>query len=202
MGGRSRAAAQLLAGQGFRDVYNLTGGIKAWQGQKAAGPAELGMILLTGHETPTDILILAYGMEEGLRGFYETIAGKSQDEALSSLLSRLAGIEAGHKARLHRLYLTFDPGPREQEDFEDKVVSKNMEGGFTSEEFVEHNKAALQSASHVLDLSMMLETQALDLYMRYSQKSRDDRTRSVLYGLAEEEKAHLATLGRFIDARA
>jgi rubrerythrin len=160
------------------------------------------MILLTGNETPTDILILAYGMEEGLRSFYETIAHKSQDEAVSSLLSRLAGIEAGHKAKLHRLYLTFDPGPRDREDFEDKVVSKNLEGGFTTEEFIELNKSALQSASNVVNLAMMLEAQALDLYMRYSQKSRDDRTRTVLYDLAEEEKAHLATLGRFIDARA
>jgi rubrerythrin len=201
MGGRSRAAAQLLAGQGFQEVYNLTGGIKAWQGQKAAGPAEMGMILLTGDETPTDILILAYGMEEGLRSFYEIIAQKSQDEAVSSLLSKLAGIEVGHKAKLHRLYLTFDPGPQEQEEFENKVVSKNMEGGFTTEEFIEQNKSALLSASNVFDLAMMLEVQALDLYMRYSRKSRDDKTLSVLYDLAEEEKAHLATLGQFIDAR-
>ncbi len=66
MGGRSRAAAQLLAGKGFKEVYNLKGGIKAWQGHTAAGPAEMGMILLSGDETASDIIILAYGMEHGL----------------------------------------------------------------------------------------------------------------------------------------
>ena len=52
MGGRSRVAAQLLAGQGFNQVYNLEGGIAAWQGLKAIGPAEVGMALVTGDETP------------------------------------------------------------------------------------------------------------------------------------------------------
>ena len=38
VGGRSRAAAQFLSGQGFNEVYNLSGGIKKWQGVKAGGP--------------------------------------------------------------------------------------------------------------------------------------------------------------------
>jgi sulfur-carrier protein adenylyltransferase/sulfurtransferase len=29
IGGRSRVAAQMLAGKGFQEVYNLSGGIKA-----------------------------------------------------------------------------------------------------------------------------------------------------------------------------
>ena len=44
-------AAQLLSGQGFKEVYNLKGGIKAWNGMKAVGPAELGMALITGKES-------------------------------------------------------------------------------------------------------------------------------------------------------
>ena len=38
MGGRSRVAAQMLSGLGFKEVYNLAGGIKAFQGQKASRP--------------------------------------------------------------------------------------------------------------------------------------------------------------------
>ncbi len=36
IGGRSRVAAQLLSGLGFTEIYNLTGGIKAFKGQKVA----------------------------------------------------------------------------------------------------------------------------------------------------------------------
>ena len=31
IGGRSRVASQMLAGKGFKEVYNLSGGIKAWR---------------------------------------------------------------------------------------------------------------------------------------------------------------------------
>ena len=55
-------AAQLLSGQGFREVYNLKGGIKAWQGAKAFGPVELNLDLIRGDESPLEIISLAYGM--------------------------------------------------------------------------------------------------------------------------------------------
>ena len=86
-GARSRAASQLLTGQGFEDVYNLSGGIKSWQGHRTAGPMDMGMALLTGDESPEEMLILAYGLEEGLKGFYESQVNKRDDEELNRLLS-------------------------------------------------------------------------------------------------------------------
>ena len=38
VGGRSRVAAQMLCGWGFKEVYNLAGGIKAFEGTKPPGP--------------------------------------------------------------------------------------------------------------------------------------------------------------------
>ena len=38
----------MLAGQGFKAVYNLKGGIRGWNGLKAAGPIEIGMVHMTG----------------------------------------------------------------------------------------------------------------------------------------------------------
>ena len=75
IGGRSRVAAQMLSGLGFKEVYNLAGGIKAYQGQKAAGPQELNLDLVRGDETPTEITSLACGMERTLQLFYETMPG-------------------------------------------------------------------------------------------------------------------------------
>lgn len=182
-------------------MVNLQGGIKAWNGQKAAGPAEMGMTLFKGNETPTEIISLAYGMEEGLRSFYQTLADSSRDSAVTALLSKLAGVEVGHKHKLHQLYLTLVPDAGELKDFEDKVISRAMEGGFTTEEFMERNRPAMESVSDVLSLAMMIETQALDLYMRVAQNSSHERTRTVLHELAEDEKAHLSTLGRLLETK-
>jgi len=48
IGDRSRIAAQILASKGCTEVYNLTGGIKAWASKKATGKEELGMSLFSG----------------------------------------------------------------------------------------------------------------------------------------------------------
>ena len=52
IGGRSRIAAQMLASKGFNEIYNLSGGIKAWDSKKAIGKEELGLSVFSGKETP------------------------------------------------------------------------------------------------------------------------------------------------------
>jgi sulfur-carrier protein adenylyltransferase/sulfurtransferase len=202
MGGRSRAAAQLLAGKGFKEVYNLKGGIKAWQGLTAAGPAEMGMILLSGDETASDIIMIAYAMEHGLEGFYSAVSGMTNDPEVTNVLTKLAKIEENHKQRLFNLYRTLDPDVGDKETFEANISSDSMEGGFTTEEFLEQNSTIMDTVAGVLNIAMMLETQALDLYLRYSQKAKNEESKTVLYDIAEEEKSHLATLGRLIEAKA
>ena len=97
-------AAQILSGQGFNEVFNLTGGIKAWNGLKAAGPMEQGMALINGEETPSEILMIAYGLEEGLRSFYAQMASQSEDRTINELFTKLSNLEVAHKNRLFRLY--------------------------------------------------------------------------------------------------
>ena len=48
---------------------------------------------------------------------------------------------------------------------------------------------------------MMLETQALDLYLRFAHRCSQAPTREVLFDIADEEKAHLASLGRLLEAK-
>jgi len=201
MGGRSRAAAQLLAGKGFEDVYNLKGGIMAWQGHKAEGPADMGMALLRGDETPVEIIVLAYGMEDGLKRFYLTADETMvfDDPDVKGLLKKLAGIEEKHKQRLFDLYLQIEPSEIERDSFEKDIVSDIMEGGFTTEEFLEKNRTAMKTVPDLLSIAMMLEAQAMDLYVRYAQKIPGEKGRTILQDMAEEEKMHLKSLGRLMD---
>ena len=75
-------------------------------------------------------------------------------------------------------------------------------GGLTTEEFIAENRSAMKTVSDILDVAMMLEAQALDLYMRYSQKTKEPESKETLYNIAEEEKAHLDALGHLRGARA
>ena len=198
MGGRSRAAAQLLAGKGFDEVYNLKGGIRAWQGHRAAGPEDMGMSMLTGHETVEEIILLACSMEVGLKGFYTALAKTFDDRELEELLLRLAAVEENHKDRLVNLYLQLGSAAG-KEEMEARMDSGVMEGGFTTEEFIEKYRQSMETASDCLSVAMMLEAQALDLYMRYSRKAGHEKGRTVLYDVAEDEKNHLKALGALMD---
>jgi len=192
-----------MAGQGFTKVYNLKGGIKAWEGEKAHGPVELHLDLARGDETPAEMIKLAYGMERSLGGFYREIKTETQDKELSNLLETLAAAEEKHKQYLLARYNEIEPTNVDQNSFETQLTAPSaLEGGFDAEELLRQNRQFVNSVPALLDLSMMLETQALDLYLRFAAKIESASTKKVLYRIADEEKSHLQALGRLRDGHA
>ncbi len=173
----------------------MSGGIKAWDSGVAEGPVALNLDLVRADETPVGIIKLAYGMEQSLGDFYRAVLADTEAGELASLLEKLASIEDKHKQYLLELYRSIGPGEIAPEEFEAQVSAKVMEGGFRSDEFMQRNERYLHSVGSLLDISMMLETQALDLYLRFSQKTNNTQTKEMLFKIAEEEKGHLAALG-------
>ena len=201
IGGRSLAAAQLLSGLGFKEIYNLQGGIKAWQGQKALGPQELNLELVRGDETAAEMIAVAYGLEMGLGVFYQKMIESAEDPDLKALFTKLADIENLHKKRLFDLLVEIDPPDKDIQAYETDIRPTILEGGFQLDAFMKENEPFLHTLPDVLDLAMMLETQALDLYLRFADKSADSESRGVLFKLADEEKSHLAALGQLIEEK-
>jgi rhodanese-related sulfurtransferase/rubrerythrin len=197
-GNRSGMAAQYLSARGFTEVYNLSGGIQAWQGGIAAGPMDFGMNLITGKESPAEILLLAYGMEEGLREFYERMRSSASHPPASNLFDRLAAIEVRHKEMVFELYREHDRHVESPRALEERVLPEVMEGGLTTDEILAENGHLLRSLQDIVAMAMTIEVQALDLYLRYAQRSEDPSTRDVLHRLGDEEKTHLALLGNLI----
>jgi rubrerythrin len=159
----------------------------------------MGMMLLQGNETPREVICLAYGLEEGLRKFYSMSIKLAIDPGVVALLTKLAEIEVNHKQRLFDLYLTIDPKAINGEAFENRITSELMEGGFDPDKLLEQSMPAFKTAAAVLDFAMMLEAQAMDLYMRYAEKSENPEVKKILFNMAHEEKAHLKSLGDLLD---
>jgi sulfur-carrier protein adenylyltransferase/sulfurtransferase len=172
-----------------------------WNGLKAEGPVELNMDMITGDETPEQVIRLAYGMEESLGDFYRAVKAGTQDDELARLLEMLITVEDKHKQYLLELHKSIELSGISRESFEAEVSSKVMEGGFDSEKFIKQNEKFLNDVPSLLDLSMMLETQALDLYLRFADKSEKQETKDVLHKIGDEEKGHLAALGRLRDKK-
>lgn len=177
----------------------MSGGIKAWNGLKATGPEEEGLEIFTGNEEFGDAVSLAYTMEDGLQGFYQTLALDASTDELKDLFKKLATFEGKHKARLADEYRTSDEGGGFEEDIPLDIPAGIMEGGGMVFEFLEKVKPYLDSPTDVLQLAMSLETQAYDLYGRMAQKSTKDSTKALFMKLVDEEKGHLAMLSQELD---
>ena len=201
IGGRSRVAAQLLSGRGFQEVYNLSGGIKAYRGATASGPQELNLDMVRGDESPEEMLKLAFGLEQALEIFYDKCLEQAEDKDLKDLFTKLEHVEAVHKKKIYDRYAALVENAPDMAAFEADMTSDVMEGGFQVKDFLAANQPWLKSLLEVLELAMMLETQALDLYMRFAEKSREEGTKKVLFTLADEEKAHLKSLSRLFDEK-
>jgi len=201
-GMRSLAAANMLAGQGFREIMSLKGGIMAWGGAQAQGPADLGMAALAAAETPASLLEHAWGMELALEKFYGALSGRTADPQLAALFRRLAGFEEKHRRTLVEIWSRLEGGEVKAFEVRAKatIVTGILEGGITAKDYLGLMSDPSDSAE-ALELAMAVEAQALDLYLRRSLSvSNADLRRTVLL-LAEEERAHLKVLGTFVDER-
>jgi rhodanese-related sulfurtransferase/rubrerythrin len=201
IGGRSRVAAQVLAGKGFREVLNLSGGIKAWNSHKAVGPEDLGLRLFSGNESPAETLMTAYALEEGLREFYLSMAAQVKTEAARRLFDRLSAIEVKHQDRIFDEYRRISGAAPTREEFVRNVAAAGMEGGLTTDEYLRLYQPDVEVAEEVVSLAMAIEAQALDLYQRAADRAGSEESRTVLLQIANEERAHLEQLGALFEKR-
>lgn len=191
----------MLSGKGFDDVINVAGGIKAWDGHVAIGPEEMGLELLTGKESLEETLVAAYSLEAGLRDFYLSMIEKVRQDDIKYLFQKLSKIEILHQDRIFNEYLQVSGKQVSREAFESDLVINAVEGGLTTDEYIQMFKPDWESAVDIISLAMSIEAQALDLYTRASERSEDPRSEEALKKIAEEERVHLEQLGKLMDER-
>ncbi len=191
-------AAQQLAGAGFTKVINLSGGIKGWDSHEAFGRADQGMQLFEDLTSTKLVLLTAYSLEEGLKDFYLKMMQKVTSKKVIDLFSKLAHVEDIHKGRIFDEYSRLT-GSLDKEAFEAALNHENMEGGLTTEEYLDRFKPDMEKMEDVIGLAMSIEAQALDLYTRAARATKDENNQALLNRIAAEEKMHLEQLGVLLD---
>ncbi len=185
-GGRSAAAARMLKGAGFEEVYNLGGGIKAWNGLVASGGPEFGLELFIGTEDFEEVFVAAYSMEHNLGRFYSALAEAVDDPAAVALLKRLAGFEERHKALLLKEW------GRGLTSSQVEIIADRIEGALSLDQELQRLLHQGPALSRIIGTAMSIEAQALDLYWRLSQHA--DSHREFFAFMTEEEAGHLRVL--------
>jgi len=141
----------------------------------------------------------AYSLEEGLRDFYLSMISLVKSNETRRLFEKLSEIEIKHQDRIFKSYLDITAKPISRDAFNQSVTTKAMEGGLTTEEYAGTFNIDWESVEDIIGLAMSIEAQAMDLYQRAADASDHPESRSVLIQIADEERSHLAQLGKLME---
>ncbi len=189
----------MLSGKKFKEVYNLSGGIKAWGQNVAMGDEMMGLELFAEAESFTQVLATAYALEAGLRNLYQSMIADVSNPAVQKVFGRLADMEVEHQQRLYALYQESEGSPVSLEKFEQTAAPTVAEGGFSIEDYRNRFTADLSKPDSAVSIAMTIEAQAMDLYQRAADQQEPGPTHDALLQIASEEKAHLRYLGQLMD---
>ncbi len=179
-------------------MFNVSGGIKAWEAKTAIGPQDLGMDLFSGKEEPVEILKVAYSLEQGLRDFYLDMAKEATHPKIKDLFGKLSDIEVKHQMSIYIAYNDVAIEDVSKDEFENMVETKALEGGLSTREYLDLFGTDLGNEIDVISLAMSIEAQALDLYQRVALNMDNKKSREIVNKIANEEKAHLESLGTLV----
>lgn len=177
----------------------MEGGMHAWQGLTATGAPEAGMSFFTAGSLPEELIALAWVLEDGSRRFYASLADSLAESDAKKLFADLAAAEEHHEASLLGLYRDAakkEPGP----GFPRGIIEADedrMEGGVKVSEAL--TWAQGRDVRALLDLSMALETDSYDLYIKMTRAVSEETAGKVFDRLVGEEREHLRRMAALLD---
>jgi rhodanese-related sulfurtransferase/rubrerythrin len=195
-GHRGMAASILLCGLGFKNLYNLDGGMLNWYHEVIKGIPEERPELITGTEEVGDILRLALSLEKGGFDFYTKAYETLKDQKAAQTFQTLAHMEARHIERLYERYSQLLGASAAIPPIEQlKAKSGYMEGNIKiADELLKLGKRELIDDFEALEIALENEYMSYDFYKRVAEFVSDSKARRLLYELAGEERNHIHTL--------
>jgi rubrerythrin len=173
----------------------------AWKGFVAKGVPEAGITYFSPTQGPEELIGLAWLLEDGSKKFYSKIAEILEEQEAANLFQKLTADEEAHKGSLFKLYqevsgLNSDPG------FPGSVVAMEagedyMEGGLPLSKALEWARG--EKLGGILELSISLEANSHDLYIKMERKMERKKEKKVFETLAMAEKEHLDRLSSLLE---
>ena len=197
-GHRSMAAAVVLCGLGFKNLYSLDGGILNWSYGIIGGTPERIPGLVTETAAVADIVVLAIKLEKGSRDFYLAAMESASLPRAKDMYRMLADAEDEHVRRLYgrAISLLGEGALPPVEQFVRELKVGRMEGGVEISPAVAVVKKEVIDEMEVLELALEREYVSYDFYRRASALVEKEDGRRLLHELAWEERKHADVLLR------
>jgi rhodanese-related sulfurtransferase/rubrerythrin len=201
-GGRSMAAAT-MAEEEIEDrsqIYNLTGGMLAWDGAVAADYPRVS--LFDRSATPLEMMETAMNLEKGALLFYTHVARQYEHESWSRIFEKLTAAERAHARTVYGYWREFNDQP-DIDAFKPMFEALDgdvLEGGLRLEDALAQAGAVGDMACvRLVELALRIEYAAYDLYRTMADQSPAPESRQGFIKLAQAEKAHMHALAKSLD---
>jgi rhodanese-related sulfurtransferase len=200
-GSRSISGAGLLIGAGFRNVFNMSGGIVQYNGAVASGPPEAGMFCFPENLSPGQLVAVAWFLEDGTLSFLGDVQAGIAPGIGQIVIGELVADKKRHKERLGGLYADItgsSPAPDFPKGVIDMPEEEVMVGCTKVEDALRWSRG--KSATDVLELLMSLSANASDLYLKLSRALKPEEARKIFAVLAREEQNNILGIARAFEA--
>ena len=196
-GARSLAAASLAAEAEVteKNLYNLQGGILAWDGRQLADFPRVQVFEMS--RSTEELLLTAMDLEKGAWRFYRAALERGAPEALAPVLEKLSEAETAHARAVYKRWAPTQEAPEPFDSLFAALAGDILEGG----EPVDAAVGRLEDLNGnpclaVIELALHIEYSAYDLYRIMAEQSTGDRAKSAFLSIAQAEKAHMRMLTR------
>lgn len=201
-GGRSAFAADLAAEAEVteRGVYNLAGGIMAWDGRML--PDYPRVQVFDKQKSSAELLMTAMNLEKGAYRFYTYVVEKYAEKPFIKTMSDLSKAEEGHARTIYRFWERIADGKEPFEALFDRLDGEILEGGRDLKDMMAQVDRMDQTRRNpcmtLMEIAMAIEYSAYDLYRTMALGSEDSAARDAFWRIAQAEKGHMRMLTRAI----
>lgn len=201
-GRRSQAAALFLAAAGrSAAIYNLTGGIQAWNGEQLDGLPPLRLFAATSGDRAA-LLYQAMELEKGAWRFYRAVGARFAAAPFAAVMHELELAEEGHARLLYGFWRKTQEAPPPFAELYAGLAGEVLEGGRDVAEVLGQLDAMGPAERiQVVELALGIERAAYDLYRVLARQCAGSELEGELLTLAQAEKHHLELAAQALQHR-
>ena len=194
-GGRSAAAATLAVEEEVsnKDIYDLEGGIMAWDGTTVPDYPRVQVFDKSG--SLSDLLLVAMDLEKGALRFYRHIEERFVSEPFSKIFGQLATAERAHAKAVYEHWKRTERQPPPFESVFENMKGEILEGGENLNDTVRRaTDMAGNPCLNLIELALHIENAAFDLYRTMAEQTESKEAQDVFLSIAQAEKTHMKSL--------
>ena len=198
-GSRSRAASALVTEGEISEkkIYNLAGGIMAWDGKIL--PDFPKVEVFDKRKDLAELLFMSMDLEKGAWRFYSYIVERFGSESFAKTIEHLAQAETAHARTIYRFWQGSVDQPEPFESLFSKLKGEVLEGGESLDEVLERVETIKENLClNLLEMALDIEYSAYDLYRTMAEQTENEEAKTAFLSIAQAEKAHMQAIAKAV----